>query len=87
MTDPSSFDQILPQMLGPGGALIILLVVGKMAFTFFTNQLAKQEARYDAQEKRQNTLHEKTLEALSAHTIAIERLTDKIDSCEVRKGT
>lgn len=74
----STFLEWGPQLLGPGGALLVLLIVGRMAFNFFTTQLTKMEKRYDAQEERFNKLHSQTLQTVSANTRAIERLTDKI---------
>lgn len=76
------------QMMGPGGALIVLVVVGRAGFNFFTEMIRKQDEKYDKQVDRLATLHTSTLEhihaqtlAVSQHTEALKLLSDSIKNC------
>ena len=78
--------QSLPYILGPGGALFILLAVGWKGYNFFTAELGRLNARYEKQEGRLIELHKTTLEALKAHTVAVEKLTLRISACSRHKS-
>ena len=89
-------DNLLPLVLGPGGALVVLVFIGGVGFTFikeqskiwfgfFKEQLEAQQKRAEAQEKRLNELHEKTLETLSSVAIQLEGVKNNTNGCSTRR--
>ena len=65
-------------IVGPLGALIVMIFVGWRGFLFFKNLLADQETRHDKQEDKLIKLHTSTLEGMSANTAALTRLGDQL---------
>jgi len=78
----------MAQMMGPGGALVVLVVFGRAGFSFLTDMIKKQDEKYDRQVKRLDEIHTSTLEHIHAQTVisgqqteALKVLTDNIKSC------
>ena len=66
-------------LLGQGGALIILAIVSRGGFKFFTTMIAKQDVKYDRQAQRFDELHTSTLEHIHEQTEALRRLHESIE--------
>ncbi len=65
-------------ILGPGGALVVLIIVSRGGFKFLTAIIEKQEIRNEEQSRRFETLHTSTLEHIHEHTTAITKLGEVI---------
>lgn len=69
----------LPILLGPGGALVLMILVSRIGFKYFVTLLAKQEKRYEEQERRFAMLQISTLKRIHELSDAIENLTKEIE--------
>ena len=74
--------------MGPGGALVVLVVVGRAGFNFFTEMIKKQDEKYDRQVERLDKMHVSTLEHIHAQTLmtgqqteVLRTLNDNIKGC------
>ena len=75
----------LPQLMGPGGAVIAIIILGRMGFKFLIELLEKKDAQYQEQNARLDTLHTKVLEhihegnvATALQTEATKTLSDRL---------
>ena len=72
--------------MGPGGALVILLFLGRMGFKFLTDLISKQDVRYESLCREFKTLNTHTLEHIAAQTTATALQTEALRRLtEVRK--
>jgi len=60
----------LPALMGQGGALVAVVILGRMGFKFLIEMLEKKDVQYQEQNVRLDALHVKILEHLHADTTA-----------------
>jgi hypothetical protein len=60
---------------GPFGALMLLIIIGRSGFKFFTKLLDKQEARFEKQSMKLNEIHLMTLDKFAEQAVAMTELT------------
>ena len=75
----------LPALMGQGGALVAVVILGRMGFKFLITLLEKKDVQYQEQNARLDILHTKILEhlhegntATGLQTEAMKNLTDRI---------
>ena len=74
----------LPAVMGPGGGIIVFIIAGKIGFTFLTELIKKQDAKYVKQDARLDTLHTQIMEHISKQTVATSLQTEAIRSLTAR---
>ena len=84
-------EQNIQLLLGPFGALVLLLIIGKYGFTFLTKLIEKQDLVSEKRANMFDSLHNSTLKHIHAQTEAVRSLSEsvttlatKINSCPVR---
>ncbi len=70
--------ELITAIMGPGGAILAIVVAGKIGFTFLTRLLEKQDEKYQKQVDRLDKLHVRTLEHMHDQTLATSLQTETL---------
>jgi len=68
----------LPSLMGPGGAIIAVVILGKMGFNFLINMIKEQRVEQQERDVRLEKLQIKTLDHIHENTLATSLQTEAL---------